>query len=697
MHNTWLDQLPYYVAGTLDPADRAALETHLTECEACREALDTWMVIAGAVRDEAGGRVDALPPLHHPVASSRNGHAAAPSHDGITQPPKKTEDSPMTVHFPEIASLRPMPHSRSLLTLVAAVLLVVLFGTGAILLAQRIGDSDITDPGAPQGDQPAAPGAQAETPTALPTLPATATQTLVPTLPSSPPAEHMNAPQMTSTALIEQYQKTQAALPEELQVLPPHMTSTAFIEQYRETQTALPEELRDLSLTPTVVPPTATPVMPNIGLMTPGMSSSISAVPLDAGLPPRAEIEGVRFEAQTWNNSSPAALSMALSALGWEGDQAEAAEWLRADADDRSVMLWEMVLFVEHQTNYGALSRVGGVPALLKRLVAYGFPVVIPVGLELDDGEWYGHHWVVAGYDDEAQAFLVYDSYLGAGEDGPREVPYSELEDAWRQFNRSFMIVYRPEDRAEALDELVHYADHEYLRVLGPSMANGYRMQHPDDPWAAFNVGAAWADLGDYGTAAAAFDEAFGLGLPWRTLWYRPEPYAAYYGAGNFEAVMRLADEQSQVGFFEEAAYWRGMVYAAQGFPDLARREFQSVLDFNPNYLPAQVALGELALSELGVPVFSAGNRSTVFDAALYWSIQSQGVAPTPYVTHMEQTVPMTPDWRGEQDVPPVRVTRVPGVGEGPFIEVTRVPLEPTVPALPSQPLEATPTPVPAN
>jgi len=162
MHNTWLDQLPYYVAGTLDPADRAALETHLTECEACREALDTWMVIAGAVRDEAGGRVDALPPLHHPVASSRNGHAAAPSHDGITQPPKKTEDSPMTVHFPEIASLRPMPHSRSLLTLVAAVLLVVLFGTGAILLAQRIGDSDITDPGAPQGDQPAAPGAQAE-------------------------------------------------------------------------------------------------------------------------------------------------------------------------------------------------------------------------------------------------------------------------------------------------------------------------------------------------------------------------------------------------------------------------------------------------------------------------------------------------------------------------------------------------------
>src|SRR5690606_1477147 len=128
------------------------------------------------------------------------------------------------------------------------------------------------------------------------------------------------------------------------------------------------------------------------------------------GLPSRAEIEGVRFEAQTWNNSGPAALSMALSALGWESDQAEVAEWLRADADDRSVMLWEMVYFVEQETEFGALHRVGGVPALLKRLVASGFPVVIPVGLELDD-EWYGHHWVVTGYDDDAQTFLVYDSY----------------------------------------------------------------------------------------------------------------------------------------------------------------------------------------------------------------------------------------------------------------------------------------------
>src|SRR5690606_38322235 len=126
---------------TLDPAERAALEAHLSGCEACRAALETWAVIAGAVREDAAARVEALPPLHLPEVFSRNGHSkAAPAPDGVLYKPERTENIEMTVHFPEIANLRPAPQSRSLLTLAAAVLLVVLFGVGAILLAQRIGD-----------------------------------------------------------------------------------------------------------------------------------------------------------------------------------------------------------------------------------------------------------------------------------------------------------------------------------------------------------------------------------------------------------------------------------------------------------------------------------------------------------------------------------------------------------------------------
>ena len=44
----------------------------------------------------------------------------------------------MTVHFPEIASLRPAPRRPA--DAGRGVLLITLFGVGAILLAQRIGD-----------------------------------------------------------------------------------------------------------------------------------------------------------------------------------------------------------------------------------------------------------------------------------------------------------------------------------------------------------------------------------------------------------------------------------------------------------------------------------------------------------------------------------------------------------------------------
>src|SRR5690606_38899370 len=94
------------------------------------------------------------------------------------------------------------------------VLLITLFGVGAILLAQRIGDSDMTAPGAPQGDQPAALGAQAETPTIIPP-----TSTPVPV--TVPAGGQMSSGEITATALVNEYHETQSALTEGLQPLPP--------------------------------------------------------------------------------------------------------------------------------------------------------------------------------------------------------------------------------------------------------------------------------------------------------------------------------------------------------------------------------------------------------------------------------------------------------------------------------------------
>jgi hypothetical protein len=95
------------------------------------------------------------------------------------------------------------------------------------------------------------------------------------------------------------------------------------------------------------------------------------------------------------------------------------------------------------------------------------------------------------------------------------------------------------------------------------------------------------------------------------------------------------------------------MVYAAQGYYDLARREFQSALDVHPHYLPAQVALGELVLAELDVPVFPVDRRAAGLDLSRFSSteIQSLGLPPAPSI-HMETVMP-------EQDAPPAVVTVV--------------------------------------
>jgi len=612
MHEFWLGQLPHYVAGTLEQAEREVLEAHLRACDTCRAAAREWAVIAAAVRAEVDSRAWPLPALRQPDSLSRHGQTGAPaSNNGFSASESVTtsqsmEDSlmearvntrtaaPTVARIPDMPHLRPAPPRRSgsrarrapsALTLAAAALLIVGLGAAALLLVPRLDNAP-----APGANQPAGLGAQVDAST--PTPPPSATP-----LPLRSPAPGRLSPaQMTATPIIE-------PLPPDLAVTP---QGEGDIEFDIMTPTPIPAGSGQL-LPPTVSVPAPPPLA------------------LDANLPPQAAIEGVRYERQTWNNSGPAALAMALSALGWQGDQAEAARWLRAEGDDKSVMLWEMVRFVEQQTEFGALYRMGGVPALLRQLVAAGFPVVIPVGFEPDGEDWLGHHWVVAGYDDAAQTFLVYDSYQG--EDEPIEMPNAELDAAWRQFNRAFLVVFRPEDRAEALLALASYVSPSTGWLQAWHAAVAEQAATPGDAWAAFNMGAALSALGDYWGAAQAFDQALALGLPWRTLRYRPDPYAAYYAVGRFDTVGWLAAQQSMT---EEGAYWQGMVYAVGNGFDRAREQFDAVLEANPNYLPAQAARIEIELAALDVPLFAAGAPVSAMGRPYPHMTTSQGATPAP-------------------------------------------------------------------
>ncbi|MFO7682135.1 MAG: tetratricopeptide repeat protein, partial [Chloroflexota bacterium] len=114
----------------------------------------------------------------------------------------------------------------------------------------------------------------------------------------------------------------------------------------------------------------------------------------------------------------------------------------------------------------------------------------------------------------------------------------------------------------------------------------------PDNAFHWFNLGTAYNALGQYQEAAAAYDQALSIGLPWRMLWYQFGPYQAYYETGRYEDVLLLADTTlKDRPYFEESFYYRALAQAALGKSNAALQDLQKAASFNPNYAPAADAL----------------------------------------------------------------------------------------------------------
>jgi hypothetical protein len=63
MHEDILDLMPFYVAGSLNQAERTRLEVHLQTCLDCRMAAREWRKLGRAVQAEVATRPTKLPPL----------------------------------------------------------------------------------------------------------------------------------------------------------------------------------------------------------------------------------------------------------------------------------------------------------------------------------------------------------------------------------------------------------------------------------------------------------------------------------------------------------------------------------------------------------------------------------------------------------------------------------------------------------
>jgi tetratricopeptide (TPR) repeat protein len=364
----------------------------------------------------------------------------------------------------------------------------------------------------------------------------------------------------------------------------------------------VPQEQVDaiISSTLTAQAPTTTPTLPSF-TETPPPSPTPSQIP--TAIPESISLSGIRHEYQKFNNCAPASLSMVLSYWAWQGDQFATRAYLRPshEIDDKNVNAFEIIDYVEKNTAFESVWRVGGDLELLKRLLAAGFPVLIEKGLDPHDDAWLGHYQIVSGYENANNRFLVYDSY-----EGPAEawgVPYEVIGQFWRHFNFIYVVVFPPERAAEVQSILGPDSDpvQNFQRAAQLALNETASLTGREQFFAWFNLGTNLLHLQDYAGAAQAYDNAFALYAalpqeerPWRLLWYQDGPYAAYYHTGRYQDVINLAHStliNVDKPVLEETYYWRGMAKSALGDRAGAIEDLQRAYTLNPNSTPAGAEL----------------------------------------------------------------------------------------------------------
>ncbi len=315
-----------------------------------------------------------------------------------------------------------------------------------------------------------------------------------------------------------------------------------------------------------------------------------SNILLPAAIEPRVALTGITHQWQTWNNCGPSTISMNLSYYGRPETQAEAAQFLKPNQDDKNVSPDELAAYVR-SLGFEAVARGGGSLELLKQLLSNGFPVIVELWTNTADNGGLGHYRLFTGYDEAGSFFVAEDSLTGSG----IEIPMAEFDAFWQVFNRTYVVAYPPEQTA-----LIH-------AIIGQSMIDSIMFERalavakieaknePTNAYAWFNIGTNYARLKEPELAASAFDQARRLGLPYRMLWYQFDIFEVYLTVGRYSDVVNLASATlNATGGLEEAFYYRGLALQATGQPEAAADDFRAGLAYNPNFAAAAQALTAL-------------------------------------------------------------------------------------------------------
>jgi hypothetical protein len=348
---------------------------------------------------------------------------------------------------------------------------------------------------------------------------------------------------------------------------------------------------------------------------TPSPTSGPTATPTitPTPLPEQVSLPGVVYVDQfnRWNYCGPANLTMALNFWGWKGTRDDVAKVVKPGENDpkksfidrgktdKNVMPYEMVDFVNNDTEYRALFRYGGDVALFKRLIAAGFPPIAEKGYYEKDYSgkigWLGHYQFATGYDDAKGELIVQDTYR----EGPNyHIDYQTFAEGWRSFDNLFIVVYPPEREAELLALLGPYADPQWAAQHALDVANQdiQDLSGIDLFFAWFNKGTSQVQLQQYADAALAYDQAFQIYAtlgnddkqrPYRIMWYQTGPYFAYYYSGRYQDVIDLVNTTLATisePVLEESLYWRGLAEFALGDSGSAFKDVRQAVYLNPHF-----------------------------------------------------------------------------------------------------------------
>jgi hypothetical protein len=349
------------------------------------------------------------------------------------------------------------------------------------------------------------------------------------------------------------------------------------------------------------VPATATPAVTAqasgpTSTSTPAPTATATTVPL----PRHVTLTGFHHEYQLFNNCGPTTFAIDLSYWGWTGGQKTSAPNLKPNPDDKNVSpneLYQYALTV----GYDGYIRVNGDVDTIKRFLANGYPVIVEKGFTCTPKDhctgWFGHYSTVSGYDDDQGVLILQDSYFGPN----LKMPYAEFLYNWRAFDYLYVILFPAGSQHDSqVQQLLGPAldlNKNYHDALARAQQEALGSTGEADAFAWFDVGTTLADLQDYHGAAAAYDQARQIGLPYRMLWYQFGPYLSYFYMARYQDVVDLATfaiNSTPLPGLEESYYWRGQAEESLGQPDAAVTDYKTALNWHTGYKPAIAALKNL-------------------------------------------------------------------------------------------------------